>query len=216
MQRLFAAVLCLPTWSGVYSGFVTYFSRVFSTFGGMLSLSKVFSRSKNFASVITFLAVSQSVFSCSSVHTASSVITTSGGGLVKPLISVMSFLSRESSDLSAFSRAGIATSRSRCASAWTAATSSACLRTTASSAITFALMASAFDCSSVTTGTSSSASLIFWLMKGASLVSSSCNPLTTALASSILSTPVCSRRKARSFSSRFSVIISRYRPMRSR
>mmetsp|Transcript_64667 Transcript_64667/g.181977 ORF Transcript_64667/g.181977 Transcript_64667/m.181977 type:complete len:330 (-) Transcript_64667:273-1262(-) len=209
MQRLFAALLCLPTESGVYSGFSTYFSSCFRTLAGMSSLSKVFSRSMNFASFSTRFAPSQSGFSCRRTFTASMVIITSGGGFAKDLISWMSFLSRLSRDFSAFSRAGIATSSSRWASSWMPRTSSACFRTISSSPWTFSLITSAFFCCSVTTGTSSSASLIFTVMNGASFVSSSCRPLTTAFASSILSTPFCRRRRPTSFSSRFSPSISR-------
>mmetsp|Transcript_18858 Transcript_18858/g.48375 ORF Transcript_18858/g.48375 Transcript_18858/m.48375 type:complete len:210 (-) Transcript_18858:700-1329(-) len=209
MQRLFAALLWLPTVSGLYSSFSMYFSSCFRIFGGMLSLSYVFSLSMNLPSARTFLAVSQSGFSASSTFTASMVIITSGGGLGKALTSLMSALLSESSDFSAFSSAGIAMSRSLWASAWTADTSAACLRTTASSPATLSLITSAFFDSSVTTGTSSSASLIFSTMNGASLVSSSWRLLTTPLASSILSTPVCRRRSCISFSSRFSRTISR-------
>mmetsp|Transcript_41624 Transcript_41624/g.67233 ORF Transcript_41624/g.67233 Transcript_41624/m.67233 type:complete len:215 (-) Transcript_41624:224-868(-) len=209
MHKLLAALLWFPTASGVYSGFITYFSSCFKILTGMLSLSNPLSFSRNLLSPNTFFAVSQSGFSPRSTLTASIVIITSGGGFAKDLISWISFLSSESSDLSALSSAGMAMSRSFCASAAITATSSACFRTMISSPATFSLMTSAFFCSSLTTGTSSSASLIFSAMKGASFVSSSCKLVTTLLASSILSTPVCKRFRFWSISSRFSPIISK-------
>lgn len=55
-------------------------------------LSYSFNLSKKPISIITFLAPYQSLFSPSKIQTASRTITTAGGGLAKPLISVISFL----------------------------------------------------------------------------------------------------------------------------
>mmetsp|Transcript_15678 Transcript_15678/g.38833 ORF Transcript_15678/g.38833 Transcript_15678/m.38833 type:complete len:250 (-) Transcript_15678:3327-4076(-) len=216
MHRDFAAFDWFPTTSGWYSGFTTNFSSFCRIFAAMLSLSKLFSRSMNPVSFNTFFAPSQSVFSPNSVFTASIVISTSGGGLAKDLISWMSFLSSEFKAFMALFSAGIAMSRSRCASALIWATSSAFLRTIASSAPTRSFTTPAFFCSSFTTGIRASASFVFCAINGCFRVNSSCRFSTISFASLIFCTPVERRFRLMFFSFFFSSSISRYSEIRSR
>mmetsp|Transcript_116919 Transcript_116919/g.268301 ORF Transcript_116919/g.268301 Transcript_116919/m.268301 type:complete len:222 (+) Transcript_116919:4196-4861(+) len=216
MHRLFAAFDWFPTTSGWYSSLATYRSSFFNAGAGMLSLSNFFSLSKNCVSVSTFLAASQSVFSPRSTQTASIVIITSGGGFTKALISVMSFLSNWSKALSDFSNAGIATSRSACASSFTSFTAAACALTTASSLATISCSLDAFPFSSVTTTINSSVSTFFCASTGCIAVIDSLRSATVALASFSFSRPTLRRRWAIVFSDFFSSYISRYNPMRSK
>lgn len=58
----------------------------------MFTLSNFTNLSMKSFPTITYLALFQSVFSTSNVHTASNTNTTIGGGLMNPLTSAMSFL----------------------------------------------------------------------------------------------------------------------------
>ena len=164
----------------------------------------------------SFFAASQSGSSPSNTHTASITVCTATGGFAKDFTSVMSFLSRLSSAFRAFSSAGMATSRSRCASAWTSATASARTFTTLSSASTFARTLAASAWSTASCLMSSSVSLVFCTSTGCRRVSSSCRPSTLALVSFSFSTPTTNRLPAALSLARCSSSMDRYKLMRSR
>mmetsp|Transcript_27060 Transcript_27060/g.59034 ORF Transcript_27060/g.59034 Transcript_27060/m.59034 type:complete len:228 (+) Transcript_27060:1458-2141(+) len=216
MHSDLAALDCFATASGVKAGSCVYFSSFLITLSGMLSLSKPSSRGMNWLSLSTFFAVSQSAFSCSSVHTASMVVCTSGGGLGKDLISVMSALLSELSDVTALLSAGIALSRSACASSLMACVSAACTLTIASSAATRSFTICASALSLFTWIISSAVALLFSSSTGCSSPRSIFILSIMTLVSLSLLSPLSRRSRAMPYSSRFSPSSATYRLMRSR
>ena len=104
----------------------------------------------NWVSPSTFFAESHEVGTSSSRQTHSITVCTSGGGLAKDLISLMSFFESALSAPTAAFIAGIAASRSACASSAITFTSAAVLDTCCSSMATVALILSASAFSLVT------------------------------------------------------------------
>mmetsp|Transcript_38461 Transcript_38461/g.64677 ORF Transcript_38461/g.64677 Transcript_38461/m.64677 type:complete len:217 (-) Transcript_38461:3344-3994(-) len=204
MHMDLAAADCFATASGVNAGSCVYFSSFLITLSEIASLSKFSSRCMNCESDRTFLAVSQSVFSCSKVHTASMVVCTRGGGLGKDLISVMSALFRDASACTALFNAGRALSRSAWASSLMSLVSAACTFTVASSAPTRSFTVSAEALSAFTCTMSSAVALLFSSRMGCNFPRSMrILPIITFVSVS-LDSPFSSRSRATPNSSRFS------------
>mmetsp|Transcript_2469 Transcript_2469/g.8770 ORF Transcript_2469/g.8770 Transcript_2469/m.8770 type:complete len:222 (-) Transcript_2469:3243-3908(-) len=215
MHSDLAALDTRSTDAGWKSGLSMYFFRSRIVLGGMLSLSYSCKVPMKLP-VMTFFAVSQSVFSPRSVHTASIVVCTSGGGLEKDFISVMSFLSSDLSDSTAAWSAGIASSRSALASSAMAFVSTCCCLTTASSAFTISACFSAASWSLATCTSRISVALDFSSSTGCSSPSFTFMSSTMALVSSSFWRPFSRRSLAVPSSSRLSPSSVMYRPMRSR
>mmetsp|Transcript_42578 Transcript_42578/g.108999 ORF Transcript_42578/g.108999 Transcript_42578/m.108999 type:complete len:337 (-) Transcript_42578:210-1220(-) len=216
MHRLLAALDCLATTSGVNCGSSEYFLSLRITASGMLSLSNSIRLRMKLESPSSFLAVSQSGFSCRRMHTASMVICTSGGGLANDLISTMSFLLRAESAVTAALSAGIALSRSRRASSAISLVAAAWLFTSASSASTTTLVFSASAWSRATCSSSTAVAALFSSSTGASLARSAFMPSTMPLVCLSFISPLSRRSRAVSISSRFSASSVTYRLIRSR
>mmetsp|Transcript_5661 Transcript_5661/g.19189 ORF Transcript_5661/g.19189 Transcript_5661/m.19189 type:complete len:343 (+) Transcript_5661:1654-2682(+) len=216
MHRLMAALDCRATCSGVYSGVSMYFFNCLMVRSGMLSLSYSLRFLRKSLLLRTFFAVSQSVFSPSSTHTASMVSATSGGGLGKDLISVMSPLLSALRESTAACSAGMASSRSALASSAMILVSSACALTSASSTPTRLATCSASSWSLVTLIRSSAVALLFSSRIGWSSPSSFFIESTTSFVSASLVSPFKRRSLAVPNSSRFSAIRLTYRLIRSK
>ena len=216
MASVFAAEDTRPTAEGSMAGSLMYFCSLRRRSGGTFSESYVSRSCMKVERPSTTFAVSQSMVSPSSRHTASITITTTGGGLGKDFTSLMSFLSSFASASSAALSAGSATSRSFCASSEMAFTSAACTATSAASFSTRTLITSASALSLVTRTSSSPASMVLRSMKGCILVSSACRPSTMVLVSSSLREPTARVLRRSSSALRRSPSMDRYRLMRSR
>mmetsp|Transcript_21117 Transcript_21117/g.29249 ORF Transcript_21117/g.29249 Transcript_21117/m.29249 type:complete len:205 (-) Transcript_21117:11-625(-) len=195
-QRDMAALLCFATASGVkLSSSVCFFSARI-TLSGTLSLSKSSRRLMRCTSERIFLAVSQSAFSCSKVQTPSMVFCTSGGGFGKDLISVMSCLFSAPKASMAVCIAGMASSRSVCASSFMAWVSAAKRLTSTSSAITCSITLVACSWSRDTSSRRFLVMRVFSLSTGCKELSSTCMVSTIWLVSLNFCSPFSSRSLA--------------------
>mmetsp|Transcript_13894 Transcript_13894/g.28439 ORF Transcript_13894/g.28439 Transcript_13894/m.28439 type:complete len:352 (-) Transcript_13894:1557-2612(-) len=216
-HRPVAALDTFDTTSTFMFSSCKFFWIFFKISGVMLSLSYDFSLSKKFESAsTTFLAVSQSGFCPSMMHTPSITVCTAGGGFAKLFTSVMSPFVKLFKALTALLNAGMAKSRSFCASVATAPTSAACAATTASSADTRSFTTSASAFSTATWASKLSASMVFCTSTGASLVKSAFKESTIASVSVSFCTPTSMRSffTSTSFCSPASLLV--YRPIRSK
>jgi len=92
MQRLLHAKLFYATQIGSNSGLIVMIRSFFNITSVICDLSYFISLSIKSLPNITDFAEFQSVFSYNNIHTASSTNYTTGGGLINPLISAISFL----------------------------------------------------------------------------------------------------------------------------
>ena len=158
-------------------------------FSGMLSLSYSASCWRKFDWLSSTFASDQSVFCPISRQTASITVITSAGGFAYDFTSWMSFLSSLFSASTAEWYAGIASSRSRCASAAIACASFAISPTSASSFVTFCFTSSAFAWSVATSSSSCCVSFAACASTGCICTSSFFSLSTTLFVSTSLFTP---------------------------
>mmetsp|Transcript_18150 Transcript_18150/g.33169 ORF Transcript_18150/g.33169 Transcript_18150/m.33169 type:complete len:222 (+) Transcript_18150:1510-2175(+) len=195
-----AALLCRATCAGLKDGFLMIRLSRFKTRSETRSRSYSISLFTNAVSPTTRLAVSQSLFSRSRMHTPSMVSLTKGGGFRNVRISMMSALFSALSDCSAVSKAGSTDSKSAFASSLSWSSAMALTLTSDSSSITASLTLSASLCSAVTWTSSFCAASVFCSSTGCMAFSSLRILSITPLVSLSLSRPVSRRSRSKAIS----------------